>query len=119
MGDHVLKTVSSRLLHLIRGSDTAARLGGDEFIIVLDQPNNLDNIATIATRIIDEINLPIAWNTNTTKVGASIGIALYDHEQIDAEQLIKHADAAMYLAKKSGKNRFHFHATNAISDRSI
>lgn len=109
MGDHVLKTVASRLLQLIRSSDTAARMGGDEFVILLDQPDSIDDIAMIATRLIDEINLPIEWQGKPTRVGASIGITISDHQSADAEQLLKQADDAMYHAKKSGKNQFYFH----------
>jgi diguanylate cyclase (GGDEF)-like protein/PAS domain S-box-containing protein len=108
MGDHVLKTVASRLLQQIRSSDTAARLGGDEFVILLDQPDSIDDIAMIATRLIDEINMPIEWQGKPTRVGASIGIAISNHQGADAEQLIKQADDAMYHAKKLGKNRFSF-----------
>ncbi|MFZ6819424.1 diguanylate cyclase domain-containing protein [Undibacterium sp. Ji22W] len=111
MGDHVLKTVASRLLQQIRSSDTAARLGGDEFVILLDQPDSIDDIAMIAARLIDEINKPIEWQGNPTTVGASIGIAIFQHGDIQAEQLLKQADTAMYQAKKYGKNRFHFSAT--------
>ncbi len=109
MGDHVLKAVASRLLQQIRSSDTAARMGGDEFVVLLNQPDSIDDIAMIATRLIDEINMPIEWRGTPTRVGASIGITISDHQSADAEQLLRQADDAMYHAKKSGKNQFYFH----------
>lgn len=109
MGDHVLKTVASRLSQQIRSADTVARFGGDEFVILLDEPDSIDDIAMIATRLIDEINMPIEWQGKPTRVGASIGIAISNHQGADAEQLIKQADDAMYHAKKLGKNRFSFY----------
>jgi diguanylate cyclase (GGDEF)-like protein/PAS domain S-box-containing protein len=109
MGDHVLKTVASRLLQQIRSADTVARLGGDEFVILLDQPDCIDDIAMVAARLIHEINLPIEWLGNPTTVGASIGITIIHHADAEAEQLLKQADAAMYHAKKSGKNQFSFY----------
>uniref|UniRef100_UPI003752CDC4 diguanylate cyclase domain-containing protein n=1 Tax=Undibacterium sp. TaxID=1914977 RepID=UPI003752CDC4 len=81
-------------------------------VILLDQPDSIDDIAMIATRLIDEINMPIEWQGKPTKVGASIGITISDHQGADAEQLLKQADDAMYHAKKSGKNQFYFHKTS-------
>jgi diguanylate cyclase (GGDEF)-like protein/PAS domain S-box-containing protein len=108
MGDQVLKTVSARLLGLTRQTDTVARIGGDEFIILLDNPESRDDIVKIASRVIEEINLPMPLDGSNARVGTSIGIALYAKEVESPQDLLKNADEAMYRAKAAGKNTFRF-----------
>lgn len=108
IGDHVLKTVSSRLLALVRNSDTVARLGGDEFVILLDNPESRENVAIIASRVIAEVNGPMSFDGKTVHVGASVGIAIFQNDGISPTALLKKADDAMYAAKASGKNTFRF-----------
>ena len=108
IGDHVLKTVSSRLLALLRNSDTVARLGGDEFVILLDNPESRESVAMVASRVIAEINGPMSFDGITVHVGASVGIAIFQNDGISPTALLKKADDAMYAAKASGKNTFRF-----------
>ncbi|NVO06695.1 MAG: diguanylate cyclase, partial [Rhodoferax sp.] len=108
IGDQVLKTVSSRLVGLVRPSDTVARLGGDEFVILLDNPDSRDNVMMIASRVIDEINGPMSFDGIVAHVGASIGITFKAKESASADDLLKNADAAMYEAKAAGKNTYRF-----------
>jgi len=108
IGDQVLKTVSTRLAGLVRPSDTVARIGGDEFIILLDNPESRDNVATIASRVIDEISGPMPFDGKVAHVGTSIGIAFKSKDTASAEDLLKKADAAMYEAKAAGKNTYRF-----------
>lgn len=118
MGDIVLKAVSTRLLNLVRTSDSVARLGGDEFVILLNNSESRDSIAQIAIRIIEEINLPIQFDGKTVQVGCSIGIALFQHQwagspmqtmqSMSVDSLLKTADNAMYAAKAAGKNTYRF-----------
>lgn len=108
MGDQVLKTVSTRLLGLLRPSDTVARLGGDEFVILLDNPESHDNVAMVASRIIEEVNAPMSFGGKTAHVGTSIGIAFFTKETASPEELLKSADDAMYKAKAAGKNTYRF-----------
>ena len=108
VGDLVLKTVSARLLGLLRSSDTVARLGGDEFVILLDNPESCEKIAMVAARVIEEVNGPMNFDGTTAHVGTSIGIATFQHDGMSAADLLKRADDAMYIAKKSGKNSFRF-----------
>lgn len=108
IGDHVLKTVSSRLLALLRNSDTVARLGGDEFVILLDNPESRESVAMVASRVIAEVNGPMSFDGKTVHVGASVGIAIYQNDGISPTALLKKADDAMYAAKASGKNTFRF-----------
>ncbi|MBC3906762.1 sensor domain-containing protein [Undibacterium umbellatum] len=112
MGDHVLKTIATRLEGQLRGSDTVARLGGDEFVILLDNPDSRESISIIASRLIAVVNEPILNLGKDARVGTSIGIALFQNEGQTPDQLLKLADDAMYKAKKSGKNIFVFSDSN-------
>lgn len=108
IGDQVLKTVSTRLLGLLRPSDTVARLGGDEFVILLDNAEGRDSVAMIASRVIEEVNAPMSFDEKAAHVGTSIGIALFETEVTSADELLKKADDAMYKAKAAGKNTYRF-----------
>ena len=108
IGDQVLKTVSNRLLGLLRPSDTVARLGGDEFVILLDNPESRDNVAMIASRVIEVVNIPMNFDGANAHVGTSMGIAFLTDEVSSQENLLKMADDAMYEAKAAGKNTFRF-----------
>jgi diguanylate cyclase (GGDEF)-like protein/PAS domain S-box-containing protein len=107
-GDRVLKAVSSRLLGLLRPTDTVARLGGDEFVILIDNPESRDSVAMISSRVIEEVNAPMSFDGETAHVGASIGIAFFTKEVGTPDELLKNADDAMYEAKAAGKNTYHF-----------
>ena len=112
-GDQMLRTVAKKLTGLMRQSDTVARLGGDEFVILLDNPANRNEIAHIAERVITAINEPLPLNGNFSKVGVSIGIAIYPADGANAELLMQSADKAMYAAKQAGKNTFRLSASTA------
>lgn len=104
-GDHVLKVVAKRLTGLVRGIDTVARQGGDEFLVVLNGVDSADAAAAQAMRIGAALSQPIHYGGHALKVGASIGVAVYPDHATDADALLKAADHAMYVAKRSGKNR--------------
>jgi diguanylate cyclase (GGDEF)-like protein/PAS domain S-box-containing protein len=107
-GDCVLKAVSTRLLGVVRPSDTVARLGGDEFVILLDNPESRDSVAMIASRVIESINVPMDFDGIAAHVGTSIGIAFFAEGIPSPDALLKSADDAMYVAKASGKNCYRF-----------
>jgi diguanylate cyclase (GGDEF)-like protein/PAS domain S-box-containing protein len=104
-GDLLLKEVSDYFKLCIRDVDVVARFGGDEFIILLPGAMQLDCIH-VAERIITHPNLSVIMSGYSPQVTLSIGIALYPNNGEDATTLIKHADAAMYQAKKLGKNNY-------------
>jgi diguanylate cyclase (GGDEF)-like protein/PAS domain S-box-containing protein len=108
VGDHVLIAAARHLQALVRAADTVARVGGDEFVVVLDNPQDNDEVALIATRIIDQVNEPLTINGRTVQVGTSIGIAIHPTAGRTVDELVRSADAAMYAAKKAGKNAFKF-----------
>ncbi len=109
-GDLLLKEIASRLALTVREEDSIARLGGDEFTVILAEAGTLEveGVARIAKRIIDEINMPIMLQDHELFVGASIGISIYPDDGTDPAILTKCADMAMYRAKEHGRNNFQF-----------
>ncbi|MDE2628496.1 MAG: GGDEF domain-containing protein [Burkholderiales bacterium] len=107
-GDEVLKQVARRLQGAVRADDTVARAGGDEFIVVLVGLLDADAVRPVASKLIAEVSRPFELAGGTATVGASIGIAMYPDHADETAGLRRLADAAMYHAKRSGKNRFVF-----------
>lgn len=107
-GDELLLQVSKRLQTEIRESDTVARFGGDEFILILQGGMEENFRLNILHRIINTIATPINISGQELLITSSVGIATYPHDGKTADQLIKHADIAMYRAKELGKNNFQF-----------
>jgi diguanylate cyclase (GGDEF)-like protein/PAS domain S-box-containing protein len=108
-GDALLQEVARRLGETVREVDTVARLGGDEFAIVLHEVPDAEAPQRIAEKIIVAINEPVFVAGHHCHVGTSIGIAIApDHAQ-EAAALVELADAAMYAAKKSGRNCYAVH----------
>jgi diguanylate cyclase (GGDEF)-like protein/PAS domain S-box-containing protein len=111
-GDELLKKSANLLSQSIHKNDTVARLGGDEFAIILEGLNEKNNAEALAQKIVHEFSDGIAVQDKLTGVGVSIGIGFYPYDTKDAETLIHCADTAMYSAKMSGSNLYHFyHAT--------
>lgn len=108
-GDQVLIRVVQQLALHIRHSDTVCRQGGDEFIIILPELNDLEILSRIAQNILESLSQPIDLSDKAVNISASIGIAIYPDDGDDFEALLRHADAAMYDAKMSGKNAFRFY----------
>lgn len=118
IGDLLLKAVVARIETCVRrGSDTVARLGGDEFIVLTEELSTNEACATLASQIIGEIAKPFELNGNTINVGVSLGIAVYPENGINAAELIKHADIAMYAAKTDGKGTYRFFAIEIGASR--
>lgn len=105
-GDALLKEVGIRLGQHIRESDTITRLGGDEFTITLGELKDQNRVVDIANQVLNDLAKPIKLNGHVTYISASIGIALYPQDAINASDLLRNADQAMYDAKAKGRNRF-------------
>ena len=103
-GDLLLQQVAARAVACVRDSDTVARMGGDEFTLILQNIGTPENINLVAKKIIDAIGTPFLLNGKERSISVSIGISLFPTLGETADQLIKMADTAMYLAKQSGKN---------------
>jgi diguanylate cyclase (GGDEF)-like protein len=105
-GDHVLKVVAQVLTRETRVEDTVARVGGDEFVLVFPQMDDADALVGVARRIIDELTVPILFESQVCRISASIGIALsshYDHPDLDRIQT--DADEALYASKRAGRSQ--------------
>jgi diguanylate cyclase (GGDEF)-like protein len=108
-GDEVLRVTATRLLEAVRSDDTAARIGGDEFVMILGELRNGLHAGLMGNRVIKSITQPIPWQDRTVNVSASLGISVAPTDGTDPEELLKKADDAMYVAKKSGKNGYSFY----------
>ena len=100
-GDLVLQEVADRMRGALRESDTIARLGGDEFAILLPNVASDDDAVNAARKLITALEQPIVLEGQNFHVGASVGIALYPEQGEDGATLMRHADVAMYIAKRS------------------
>ena len=109
IGDEMLKTVANRIKAVLRKGDMLARLGGDEFVVILEMMKEKNEPARVSKKIIAAIREPIEVNSYTLTTTASIGIALFPDDGDEMHTIIKHADSAMYEAKKLGKDRFHYY----------
>jgi len=112
IGDHLLQAVAQRLLAGVRNSDTVARFGGDEFVIVLSEVAQCEDAAISADKLLLALSVPFNVDAHSIHITASIGIATYPDDALDAETLLKSADIAMYHAKESGRNQHHFYERN-------
>jgi diguanylate cyclase (GGDEF)-like protein/PAS domain S-box-containing protein len=107
-GDLLLKETSRRLQACLRASDTVARLGGDEFVLLLTPLDGVAEGRAVVQRVIDAVALPVGLGAERqARVSASVGVALYPDDATAPTELLARADAAMYEAKREGKNRAH------------
>jgi diguanylate cyclase (GGDEF)-like protein len=102
VGDELLREVGRRLKETVRAEDTVARLGGDEYVIVLHQLDEQD-VPTVADKVLAALDQPFHWQDQSIDLGASLGFSLYPSQCNDPGTLIRCADIAMYVAKRSGK----------------
>lgn len=110
-GDRLLQVVADRLMTCVRSEDTVARLGGDEFTIITEDIFHSHDAAVVAHRVLDSLSKPIALEGHEIFTTASIGISLYPDHGNDVHVLMKNADTAMYHAKKLGRNKYQFYAS--------
>jgi diguanylate cyclase (GGDEF)-like protein len=108
VGDEVLKAFAHRLLHCVRGGDTVARLGGDEFVVLLENLASPDDAAKMAESVLNRMRQGTWSDSQPLQVMPSIGISLFPQDGNTVEVLLKHADAAMYEAKRRGRGTYRF-----------
>ncbi|MEW9796584.1 EAL domain-containing protein [Alteromonas sp. CYL-A6] len=107
-GDKLLRVVASRMKNLVPEDGTVARLGGDEFVIVLEEVDDAESMGYFVSELINVIETPIALGSETLRVSCSVGLAFYPDDGNEPSELLKHADVAMYAAKKDMLNSFTF-----------
>jgi len=110
-GDELLVEIARRLRQTVRESDMLARLGGDEFALLAPNAKDGRELAHVAQRLLQVLDDPRQPALSDQPIGASIGVALFPEDASDVQGLFAAADAAMYAAKRAGKNRIAFYAT--------
>ncbi len=108
VGDQLLRELSRDIEGCVRFTDTVSRHGGDEFVILLTEIEHKQDAAHIAEKLLSMFAEPREINGHTLTVSSSIGISVYPDNGTDANSLLHNSDAAMYLAKKSGRNSYRF-----------
>jgi diguanylate cyclase (GGDEF)-like protein len=108
-GDCFLRAVATSLRSSVRPRDTVSRFGGDEFVVVLHAYGGMDNLVRICRKVLDLVSQPVLVNGQLMAVSPSVGVAISPRDGIDAEMLLRNADAAMYAVKETGKADFRFY----------
>ena len=108
-GDQLLSIVAQRLRDCVKEGDTVARLGGDEFTVILRDLGDTGEVAAVAQRIIESMKRPMRLQEREHLVRASIGIALFPADGTAIDELLHHADLAMYRAKQQGRGSAEFY----------
>ncbi len=107
IGDKLLIALALRMKTALRDGDTLARIGGDEFVAVLVDLEHHQDCEPVLSRLLQAAAEPVEMDSAIQQVSASIGVTIYPRDGADADQLMRHADQAMYVAKQTGKNRYH------------
>jgi diguanylate cyclase (GGDEF)-like protein len=115
-GDTLLRTMAMRLRESVREVDSVCRLGGDEFVVLLPDIDTAADAAIVANKIIQSLRMPVHLANLDLAVTSSIGIALIPDDGTDGDELIRHADLAMYRAKQRGRNNFLFYTEDMNQD---
>ncbi len=110
-GDKVLKIITLRLDEVLQQKETLARLGGDEFSVIMKGLTNIQDASILAQKILRLFIEPIMLDETEIYMGCSIGISLYPENGNTPQDLLKYADAAMYKAKKEGRNNFQYYSS--------
>jgi len=116
IGDGVLIGIANRMKNKLRDSDTIARLGGDEFCVILNNINEISDIAKIIEEGMRVVEEPILMNEHVLHIGMSVGVSMYPEDGQNEIELLKNADAAMYKAKANGRNTYWFYDESMTKD---
>lgn len=111
-GDRLLVRVANTLLDQVRAGDTVGRLGGDEFVVLCEQVERTEIIEHLADRINDALRIPMAFEGREIVCTASIGLALGQGESTNVDEMLRNADAAMYVSKEQGRDGWRSFSTD-------
>ncbi len=115
-GDELLVAIANRLRISLRGADTAARFGGDEFVVLLEDVDSPHYAIQVAERLLEALREPLILSGREVFTTPSIGIAFSTGDYDHPDEMLRHADAAMYEAKRNGKARYEvFHSSMSAS----
>jgi diguanylate cyclase (GGDEF)-like protein/PAS domain S-box-containing protein len=116
VGDGLLRETAKRITNLVRKEDTVSRYAGDEFVVFMENIPDAKSPAKLAKKLIDTFNAPVYIKGYRLKISTSVGISLFPQDGKDTETLIKNADAAMYRAKREGRNNFQYYSMELTSE---
>ncbi|WP_345719761.1 EAL domain-containing protein [Qipengyuania polymorpha] len=111
-GDELLKQVAARLGQIFGHRGEIGRLGGDEFLIMLPDVDDRGELGDLAARVIQMIAQPYSVNGSRAIIGVSLGVAIAPYDGLDAEELVKAADLALYAAKGGGRGQYRFYSSD-------
>jgi diguanylate cyclase (GGDEF)-like protein len=113
-GDTVLRTMGQRLLGVVRETDTVARMGGDEFVVVMPDFTSLADVKRCGAQIVETGADPVRIGEQEITITVSVGLCIYPDCGLGIDELLKNADAAMYVIKDRGRNGFHLFAEELL-----
>jgi diguanylate cyclase (GGDEF)-like protein/PAS domain S-box-containing protein len=105
-GDELLKSFAERLVAGVRKTDTVARLAGDEFTVILEELQHQDDACLVAEALVVSARVPVVLGTGELRITTSVGVAAWTQGEIDGAELLRRADAALYQAKRGGRDRW-------------
>ncbi len=116
VGDTVLRQVATRLQSCLRPTDTVARHGGDEFTVAVSELQRVEDVLVVLRKVRTGFEVPVIAGSQEVFVTFSIGIAVFPHDGVGVETLLRNADTAMYRAKTAGRDQYRFYAPD-MNDR--
>lgn len=114
VGDQLLRIIAERLTYCIREGDTVARFGGDEFVLIILDVGRAEDCLAVAEKILEQMSIPFHFSDQALHATASIGISLYPLHGESLENLVRHADMAMYQAKLHGRNTYSLYLNDNL-----
>jgi diguanylate cyclase (GGDEF)-like protein/PAS domain S-box-containing protein len=112
IGDKLLIDLAKRLTEYLNDDDLVSRIGGDEFVVVLSNLDNQDDYIPFVKEILALVDKPFSIDKLSIHVSASIGVTLFPSDTSDTDELLRHADQAMYQAKESGRSKYKLYRQN-------
>ena len=108
-GDQVLTEAAQRVRAVVRATDTVARMGGDEFAVILPFLEDIDVVRNLASRLVTSVSQPYATDAGPCSIGVSVGVAFFPEDGRNADDLLAHADEALYRAKAAGRGTYRLY----------